>query len=311
MADFDQKRQTVEVQQNADTIQNEIPFEKFVAFIQEQRDRYETLLKTHTVTEYERQQLQKQLDDVIAKQVDSKRSYEAYLAELKERIARLDSLVGQLPSRIIEDAKQALASGDTSAADALFSQVEEQALSHIEAAAEAAWQRGKLAEDAVNYSQARDHYLRANQLQPDSTEYIDSLGTIYQVLGDYRASQTCFKQALESDLATYGVDHPEVAVRRNNLASVLKDLGQYEQAKTLFEQSLASGIATYGEDHPEVAVRRNNLAGVLMDLGEYEPAKTLLQQALAVFQAKLGSEHPKTRLVEGNMLTLNELMNQN
>ena len=88
-----------------------------------------------------------------------------------------------------------------------------------------------------------------------------------------------YEQALASDLKTYGEDHPNVALRRNNLGGAYKDLGEYRKAIRYYEQALASDLKTYGEDHPDVAIDRNNL-GTYQAKGEVDRAIRYYEQAV-------------------------------
>ncbi|MCP4936277.1 MAG: tetratricopeptide repeat protein, partial [bacterium] len=211
---------------------------------------------------------------------DEKAGYQAHIKSLEERVNRLDKLVGQVPDKLIEEAKQALIEGKPAKADALFKQVEEQTDPHIMAAAEVAYQRGKLAEDAISYSEAFSHYKRAAQLNPDDTAYLNTAGQMARTLADHDKAIEYFELALASDLKTFGEDHPNVAVDRNNLGLAWKSLGEYDKAIEYFELALASDLKTYGEDHPKVAIRRNNLGEVWRALGQYEKAIGLYEQAL-------------------------------
>ena len=126
-----------------------------------------------------------QIANIEQQQQNEQESYQAHVKDLQERISRLDRLKGQLPEKLINEAKQALAAVDKSKAEQLFTQVEEQADPHIAAAAEAAYQRGKLAEDAINYSDAMNHYQHAAQLTPDNTDYLNAAGIMLKILGEY------------------------------------------------------------------------------------------------------------------------------
>ena len=78
----------------------------------------------------------------------------------------------------------------------------------------------------------------------------NNLGEAYRALGEYRKAIGYFEQALESDLKTYGEDHPNVARDRNNLGSAYDSLGEYKKAMGYYEQALASGLKTYGGRPP-------------------------------------------------------------
>jgi hypothetical protein len=67
------------------------------------------------------------------------------------------------------------------------------------------------------------------------------------------------ERALAITEAAYGPDHPDVAVRLNNLAQILQALGQLAAARPLAERALAIDEAAYGPDHPTVAILRANL----------------------------------------------------
>src|SRR5690606_15387790 len=53
----------------------------------------------------------------------------------------------------------------------------------------------------------------------------NSLGYHINDLGDHAGARSAFERALRIDEATYGPDHPSVAIRVNNLGLVLQDLG--------------------------------------------------------------------------------------
>ncbi|OJA03685.1 tetratricopeptide repeat protein, partial [Bathymodiolus thermophilus thioautotrophic gill symbiont] len=59
-----------------------------------------------------------------------------------------------------------------------------------------------------------------------------------------------FELALKSDLKTYGEDHPEVAISRNNLGTAWKSLGKYKKAIGYYELALVALEKTLGIEHP-------------------------------------------------------------
>ncbi|MEW8496200.1 MAG: tetratricopeptide repeat protein, partial [Candidatus Thiodiazotropha taylori] len=92
------------------------------------------------------------------------------------------------------------------------------------------------------------------------------------MVADYAKARTAFERALAIDEAAFGVDHPNVAIRVNNLGSVLKELGDLAGARTAFERALAINEAAFGTDHPKAASGVNNLGLVLKELGDLEGA---------------------------------------
>jgi hypothetical protein len=131
-----------------------VPFEQYKADMAEREKEIRQLLLVASVDKGKKKELSQQLAQVEQLRLDERASYEAHKEDLEERINRLDQLSGKIPDMLIEEAKLALASGDNIKAGQLFTQVEEQADPHIAAAAEAAYQRGKLSEDATQYIEA-------------------------------------------------------------------------------------------------------------------------------------------------------------
>jgi tetratricopeptide (TPR) repeat protein len=58
------------------------------------------------------------------------------------------------------------------------------------------------------------------------------------VIEDLAQARQCYERALRIDEATFGPDHPNVAIRVNNLGSVLKALGDLAQARQCYERAL-------------------------------------------------------------------------
>ena len=172
MADIKIDKQTVENQYIADTIIQGVPFETWKADLAEKEQEIRELLISSALNEKEKDDYKNQLADVESQLQDERASYEKYITSLKERIVSMDKLVGLVPGDTLEKAKKALADNDHKQANDLFTQIEEQADPHIIAAAEAAYQRGKLAEDEIKYREALKHYYRATQLVDDDTEYL-------------------------------------------------------------------------------------------------------------------------------------------
>ena len=59
-----------------------------------------------------------------------------------------------------------------------------------------------------------------------------------QDLGDLAGAKAAYERALKIDEASFGPDHPKVAIRVNNLGRVLQDLGDLARAKAAFERAL-------------------------------------------------------------------------
>ena len=63
------------------------------------------------------------------------------------------------------------------------------------------------------------------------------------------------RRALAIDEQSYGPDHPNVAIRLNNLALLFQDTNRLAEAEPLMRRALAIDEQSYGPDHPDVAIR--------------------------------------------------------
>ncbi|WP_435212260.1 tetratricopeptide repeat protein [Streptomyces sp. bgisy034] len=109
------------------------------------------------------------------------------------------------------------------------------------------------------------------------------------------------ERALAITEASLGPDHPDTALRLNNLARTFSDLARHADALPLAERALAITEASLGPDHPTTATRLNNLATTLSDLGRPADALPLKERALAITEASLGPDHPDTALRLNNL----------
>ena len=67
------------------------------------------------------------------------------------------------------------------------------------------------------------------------------------------------ERALKIDEKAFGPDHPNVAIRVNNLGSVLQALGDLPGAKAAFERALKILQKLLGDDHPDTRLVRENI----------------------------------------------------
>ena len=103
------------------------------------------------------------------------------------------------------------------------------------------------------------------------------------------------RRALAIDEASYGKDHPDVAIDLNNLAQLLQATNRLGEAEPLMRRALAIDEASYGTDHPNVAIRLNNLAMLLQATNRLGEAEPLMRRALAIDEASYGADHPERR----------------
>ena len=115
------------------------------------------------------------------------------------------------------------------------------------------------------------------------------------------------RPALAIDERAYGPDHPEVAIRLNNLAQLLQATNRLAEAEPLMRRALAIDERAYGPDHPDVAIRLNNLAQLLQDTNRLDEAEPPMRRALAILlqsTAATGHRLPHLNAAQANYAAL-------
>ena len=102
------------------------------------------------------------------------------------------------------------------------------------------------------------------------------------------------RRALAIDEASFGAEHPEVAVDLNNLAQLLQATNRLAEAEPLMRRALAIDETSFGAEHPKVARDLNSLALLLQATNRLAEAEPLLRRVLAIFIRSYGFEHPST-----------------
>ena len=94
---------------------------------------------------------------------------------------------------------------------------------------------------------------------------------------------------------TFGLDHPDVALRLNNLAELLRVTNRFAEAEPLMRRALAITERSLGPDAPDVAIRLNNLSLLLQNTNRVADAEPLARRTLQIFlrfSRATGHPHP-------------------
>jgi len=101
--------------------------------------------------------------------------------------------------------------------------------------------------------------------------------------------------------ASFGKDHPKVAIRLNNLALVYKATNRLKEAEPLYKRVADIFEKSLGPEHPNVATALNNLAQLYQATNRLKEAEPLTQRALKIFENSLGPDHPSTVTARDNL----------
>jgi len=133
---------------------------------------------------------------------------------------------------------------------------------------------------------------------------LNETGEYLRKIAEFTESKSALERALKIDEKTFGPDHPEVAIRINNLGLVLQAQNDMEGAKKCFKRAIKIGEKTLGANHPQVAIYINNLGLVLRAQGDLDGAKKLYEEAVTIGETTLGLDHPQVAIYLSNLGTV-------
>ena len=153
-------------------------------------------------------------------------------------------------------------------------------------------------------------YAGYHGIAEPTTRLMNQLGILLLAKASYGEAEPLMKRALAIDEASYGPDHPRVAIRLNNLAQLLQTTNRLGEAEPLMRRALAIDEASYGPEHPRVAIDLNNLAQLLQTTNRLGEAEPLMRRALAIDEASSGPEHPRVAIHLNNLALLLQATNR-
>ena len=122
-----------------------------------------------------------------------------------------------------------------------------------------------------------------------------------QALGEYAAAEGFHRTAIACIQHTFGAEHPETLMSRNNLASVLRAQGKHAEAEQENRLVLQLRGRVLGAEHPHTLMSRNNLANQLDDQGRHAEAEQEYRAVLKIQEREQGAEHPWTLGCRNNL----------
>jgi tetratricopeptide (TPR) repeat protein len=136
------------------------------------------------------------------------------------------------------------------------------------------------------------------------------VGWFWSVLAEWARAEPLMRRALAIDEASFGQQHPKVAIRLNNLAQLLQDTNRLDEAEPLIRRALAIDEASLEAQHPNVAIRLNNLAQLLQETNRLDEAEPLMRRVLAIDESSYGPQHPKVAIPLSNLARLLRVTNR-
>ena len=94
----------------------------------------------------------------------------------------------------------------------------------------------------------------------DHRHPVGDLGEVLRELGDLDGAADCYRRALKIDEAHYGPDHPNVALRLNNLGALSYGARDFAAAVAHFRRALTIYEKHLPPEHPDLQRSRRHLA---------------------------------------------------
>jgi tetratricopeptide (TPR) repeat protein len=138
----------------------------------------------------------------------------------------------------------------------------------------------------------------------DCTGLLNQLGLLANTKTLHAEAEKYLRRALRIHRATYGDNHPSVAIDLNNVAQLLLVTNRISEAEPMMRDALRIDRAAYGEDHPEIAIRLNNLAQLLQATNRLSEAEPLMRDALRINLATYGNDHREISISLNNLAHL-------
>ena len=170
---------------------------------------------------------------------------------------------------------------------------------NAERAAEAAFQRGQVAEQELRWPDAADHFAEAARLAP-TFERLYKARELAREVGRYQRAWRLAKDLLARVVEEHGEGTARHARALNELALLHARRGLYAEAEPLYHQAMEITKAALGEGHPDYANRVNNLAVLYFHMERFKESGDYMAEALAVFKSSLGADRPNTKAVAKN-----------
>jgi len=131
---------------------------------------------------------------------------------------------------------------------------------------------------------------------------LNTHGSILHDAGELDDAHDKYNKALDMNLRTVGIRHPETAATHNSLGTLYEDVGEDSSASAQYRRCLEIQLHTVGPSSPEVANTYNNLATVLFRQGSTGDAAQYLREAVRVLDAAgVPAGNPDRELYASNL----------
>ena len=124
--------------------------------------------------------------------------------------------------------------------------------------------------------------------------WYNNLAGLLQATNRLAEVEPLYRRAIAIGEASYGPDHPTVAIRLNNLAGLLRATNRLAEAEPLYRRALTIRESSFGPDHPDTIRAYNNNAYRMRKSGDVAGAEPLDRRVLELSMKNGGEDAPLT-----------------
>lgn len=150
----------------------------------------------------------------------------------------------------------------------------------------------------------RDRNDLPQQVAAATARVLNQTGRYLEARAEYNEAEPLYRRSIQIDGASFGPDHPNVAIRLGNLAGLLQATNRVIEAEALFRTALQIDEASFGPNHPQVATDLNNLAELLRVTNRMAEAEPLFRRSLRIDEASYGCDHQNIAKCLNNLALL-------
>ncbi|MCP3961680.1 MAG: tetratricopeptide repeat protein [bacterium] len=170
--------------------------------------------------------------------------------------------------------------------------------------------QGHLDRAAPLYERSLEIQERAGQGNQAISELVDQLAIVHRLLKQPAEAEKYFERSVKIAAQALGPDHPNVAVRNNNLAVFYVDQGRFGEAENLYRRTLAVQESAFGDRHVSVAVTLVNLASLHQKQGRLNQARDEASRAKSILDDECGPGNQRGGFCASALEVHRELMDR-
>jgi serine/threonine-protein kinase len=154
-------------------------------------------------------------------------------------------------------------------------------------------ERGEYDEAIATLERAVGLYEARRQESPEMVAALSELANRHFYAGNYDASDTLNRRALDIDRRIHGDRHPRVADDLINLGAIQFQWARYSEAERLYREGLAIIESWYGPEHHRTASALTMLGRAQLFQEQFDSSSATLRRSLGIQAAVFGPEHPR------------------